>query len=733
MLAQAIVGEVPPKNLLISPEVLARARRNAGQEQRGRVELAKLIFNPAKPAPGVVPKGAKLAMDSGQTLEVVGWASQLGYNSAFFEGTTFLGYAYLSELAQRAEYRVMTEVIASEMTREWIDLKATGEDSKEERIKDLADALKKLKVQQRFAKAAIHDGFFGRGHLYIDTGDTDDRDELRMPIGDGTSQLSKSKVNQNKPVLALRNVEPVWTYPTTYDSNDPLKPDWYKPTKWFVMGKEIHATRLLTFIGREVPDLLKPAYSFGGLSMSQMAKPYVDNWLKTRQSVTDIISAFSVMVLQTDLATSLQNGGDQLFARAELFNLLRNNKSLMMTDKNMEDFKNVSAPLGGLSELQAQTQEHMASVSRIPLVKLLGIQPAGLNASSEGEIRSFYDWIAAFQELLFRDNLQRVIHFVMLSLWGEIDEEITFEFKDLWQLDEVAKAALQKTKADTHMVYMEAGVVDSPTIRESLMGDPESPYAGLDLESLPEPDMNADGEFEIDPETGEEIPIPGEETPQKPSDPSDRLAQQVTNKAAEFGSPGSGGFTGDAAPFKEGDHPRDKDGRFQEIGNANIKWATSAKKNAESVADVLNKAGFKSMTVNPSGRLTDKRFAAIGGSNGILINPRSSFWKDPVKMAKQNHESGHLSTDNPMGVALHEISHVLYDPPKHWNAEQQKTVAGKVSKYAATNPAEFVSEVFAGKHTGKQYDEDVTRLFDLYTADHYKRSGGSHDCALDAN
>ena len=30
---------------------------------------------------------------------------------------------------------------------------------------------------------------------------------------------------------------------------DPLKPDWYKPTKWFVMGKELHASRLLTLVG----------------------------------------------------------------------------------------------------------------------------------------------------------------------------------------------------------------------------------------------------------------------------------------------------------------------------------------------------------------------------------------------------------------------------------------------------------------------------------------------------
>jgi len=56
----------------------------------------------------------------------------------------------------------------------------------------------------------------------------------------------------------------------TTTATTPSEADWYRPSEWFVMGKQIHATRLLTFVGREVPDILKPAYSFGGLSMTQI-------------------------------------------------------------------------------------------------------------------------------------------------------------------------------------------------------------------------------------------------------------------------------------------------------------------------------------------------------------------------------------------------------------------------------------------------------------------------------
>lgn len=173
--------------------------------------------------------------------------------------------------------------------------------------------------------------------------------------------------------------------------------------------------------------------------------------------------------------------------------------------------------------------------------------------------------------------------------------------------------------------------------------------------------------------------------------------------------------------------PRDDKGKWTEGGGENthaaslarreIKWTKSAKKNAELTAAAMNEIhpGFNAMTQNPSGRPTDSRFAAIGSAtNGILINPRSPYWKDPVASAKHNHEVGHFSTDHPLHAAIHEISHTIHEVPRHWGAEQQKAVAAKVGKYAATNPSEFVAETFAGLHVGKRYDEDVMRLYNLY-------------------
>lgn len=439
--------------------------------------------------PPSVERGAKaksLAMDEA-IGETSAWAGSFALQGFATEGLAFLGYPFLSELAQRPEYRVIAETIATEMTRKWIRFtsKDADDDSKDDRIAELEAEFERLNVRDLFCRATEQDGFFGRGHIYIDTGDSDDPAELAKTIGDGWDKASLAKLKK-QPITALRTVEAVWCYPTSYNSNDPLKDDWYRPNSWFVQAKTVHSSRLLTFIGREVPDLLKPTYSFGGLSLSQMSKPYVDNFLRNRQSASDILNAFSVFVLMTNLSESLMADGDQLFKRADLFNMLRDNRGLMMLDKDTEDFKNVSASLAGITDILNKSIEMISLPAHAPLVKLWGIQPAGLNADSEGIMRSFYDYIHSFQEHLYRDKIRRLMGLIMISIWGETDDSIGFEFEPLWTLDEKGMAEVEKLKAETDQIHIDSGVLSPEEVRQRVASDAGSDYASIDVSDVPD-------------------------------------------------------------------------------------------------------------------------------------------------------------------------------------------------------------------------------------------------------
>jgi 8-oxo-dGTP pyrophosphatase MutT (NUDIX family) len=265
-----------------------------------------------------------------------------------------------------------------------------------------------------------------------------------------------------------------------FNAIDPFSPSYYKAESWFVIGKRIHSSRLLTFISRPMPDILKPAYNFGGISLSQLIEPYVNRWLKTVDSVNRLISNFSIRGIKTNLIAMLAEGSAQgIIDRVETFNRLSDNRGTMMLDKETEDFFLNNVPLRGLDLLQAQAQEHMAAPTHIPLVKLTGVSPTGLNATSDGEITVFYDWIKSEQLNLFSEHMKTILDLLQLNLWGKIVPEIGFEWVPLDTPDEMQLATIDMQKGTTGQALLSSGVITEDEERARIQKQAGSGYGAL--------------------------------------------------------------------------------------------------------------------------------------------------------------------------------------------------------------------------------------------------------------
>ena len=496
----------------------AKAMRRALQRLPENQPASYSLDFPALPG-GVKPNG--LAMDS----------SPLGnFGADCFFGTGFIGYPRLAELAQISEYRSVSETTANEMTRQWIDIKSVGEEDNSEAIKQIEECYERLNVRDVFRKAIETDGLFGRGQILVQIKDHDGK--LANPL------LLTEKTIAKGSLKALVNIEPMWTTPAPYNAIDPTLPDFYKPKAWYVMAQEIHASRLFTLISRPVPDMLKPAYNFGGVSMTQLMMPYVERWLRTVDSVSDLLHSFSLSGIKTDMSAILSGSDDgdtNIMLRAELYNRLRDNRGLMLLSKDEEEFFQFNTPLSGLDALLAQSQEQMAAPSHTPLVKLLGITPSGLNASTEGEIAVYYDHIRAMQENLLRDPLDKLLKLVQLHLFGKVNDNITFDFVPLQQMSETELSTIRKSDTDRDVAYIQAGVVSAEEVRGRLASEPDSGYNGIDVEDVPE--MPDDG-FSDGLNDGEE------EEGGDPADPKPEPAQD--------------------AEWDESKHPRAENGQFGE-------------------------------------------------------------------------------------------------------------------------------------------------------------------------
>lgn len=468
-------------------------------------------------------------------------------------GLSFPGFPFLASLQQISEYRAPCEVLSTEMTREWVEIvskgdSATTEDGgedkgdtdpddtqdpananldddidkpqagkvpgegeepnpedkeKEDKIRKITERMEELKLRERFQQAALYDLQFGGGHLYWEFKGADNDRTRQLPLV--ISEIKKGSL------LRVTAIEPYWMTPFSYNANQPNLPDFYVPQSWYMLGKKTHTTRLMVFIGRAVPDLLKPSYNFTGISLAQLMAPYIDRWLRTAKSVNDLINIFSIVNLATNMNAMLADGGDNgltLVQRMKAFTGGRDNRGVMITDYSTEELKMMEASLASLDKLQAQAQEHMAAPCHIPLIKLFGITPSGLNATTEGEFQAFYDWVLACCAHLFGDHLKRALEIVQMDLFGVVDDEITFKFKPLWTPTAKEMAEIRTADATRDDTYVTMGAISPDEVRARLASDPNSGYDGLQGDA-PGPPIDPNM---IDPETGEPRD-PGEEPP----------------------------------------------------------------------------------------------------------------------------------------------------------------------------------------------------------------------------
>jgi hypothetical protein len=183
--------------------------------------------------------------------------------------------------------------------------------------------------------------------------------------------------------------------------------------------------------------------------------------------------------LQAQLA--LRNTQSQLLqaTRPDITkNILKSGSNLTKSEKN--------AVVSNVRRLPAQEFVYDIQVAQgyLPEFFANGIC---VHNSSEGEIRTWYDSVGAMQERFFRPNLTTVIDFIMLDLWGEVDQEITFSFVPLWSLDEEKMSAKRKTDADTDVTLIDAGIISPAEARARVAADEDSPYSSIDVDDLPEP------------------------------------------------------------------------------------------------------------------------------------------------------------------------------------------------------------------------------------------------------
>ncbi|MDY3115972.1 MAG: DUF1073 domain-containing protein [Sutterella sp.] len=402
----------------------------------------------------------------------------------------FMGYGFLQQIAQNGMIRNCIKATSDDITREWIELEGSGDDEDKERIEKLNQLMEsKYPLKQIMNQAAIMAGMMGGCLIFIDTGEQD----VEFPL-----VLSKDSGEFGKPGRKLRFlvVDPVNVSPSRYNSTDPLRPDFMQPTEWYVLGRRVHASRMLRIVFNEPPTLMKPAYNFLGIPQAQILWDYVAHWNACREACLEVAQKMNLLLLKTNARELMATPGgiQNLDIAVRAIQTFRSNNSVAVAD--IEDqIENVQMTISGLTDITRQAAEDICAINGTPATKTLAISPAGFNATGESDLRNYYDRIRSQQELL-RDPILKMLHAIELEEFGEIDDSISFSFKELAKQDEALVAQSFASRVGALTMLKDRNAISADELREAVKNEESSSLSFLTGEAPEDTDqMESDNPF----------------------------------------------------------------------------------------------------------------------------------------------------------------------------------------------------------------------------------------------
>lgn len=285
---------------------------------------------------------------------------------------------------------------------------------------------------------------YGRVSLFIDV---DAKvDDLDKPL------IFKKEVFEQNKVTNLQIVPPYGMGAVKVETANMLNKDYMKPSAWYVQGAgTVDSSRLIDLIIFDCPDLIKPIFNFGGVSLCQFMKNYVSTADGTRQALADIMLRFKTDIIQSNLPAVNPTEAKQ---RAEAINRHRNNLGLLLLTED-EVFSQVNTPISGLERISAHQMEYVAVSGRTPATILFGLTPAGLNATGEQETDNYYDELQSIQNGKLKYVIEKILHIICLEMGYDIKPE--FKFNELKKENELQDAQTQGTYIDNAIKMKDGG------------------------------------------------------------------------------------------------------------------------------------------------------------------------------------------------------------------------------------------------------------------------------------
>ena len=216
---------------------------------------------------------------------------------------------------------------------------------------------------------------------------------------------------------------------------------------------KIHHSRVLRFVGRELPYMEMVAENYWGASELEHIWDELQKRNATSANIAQLVFQANITTLKMGhlgqhLAMGTEKQRLDALQAMETENRLRTSFGLQIMNAD-DSLENHSYSFGGLSEIYEAFMMDMAGAAEIPATKLFGRSPQGMNSTGEADWRNYYDMIAQMQERCLRPALEKLVPIMAISCWAYVPNDLEIVFQPIMTTSPAEKAELvQKLTSD---------------------------------------------------------------------------------------------------------------------------------------------------------------------------------------------------------------------------------------------------------------------------------------------
>lgn len=362
--------------------------------------------------------------------------------------------------------RRIIDVIPADMLKNWITITSGLDPDVEKRLSltlrrtQLIDKLKRGMQWGRLYGGALgvmlvkHQGYDLSQLLQLD---------WIMP-GDFAGLLIFDRWNGVNPSSELIEdiSDPDYGFPKYYTVTDPAGGGSVK----------IHHSRVVRFTGNELPFWEEIAEMQWGASVvesifDELRKRDNVSWNIAQLTFMANIRVLKMQDLGQLLAATDNESQAELLRTLEAQNMLLNNMGMQVMDA-ADGLETHQYTFGGLADCYQQFIMDISGAAEIPVTRLFGRSPSGLNATGESDLQNYYDMIAEKQESYLRPILNKVLPPFIISTLGSLPDDFDFEFDPVAEPTDKERADLAKCGTDNVVAAYNAGLISQRTALKEL-------------------------------------------------------------------------------------------------------------------------------------------------------------------------------------------------------------------------------------------------------------------------